>query len=65
MGMDPLAVERITLDTDVRDARIDRTFLNLTPREFELLQCLMHNSSNVVTTRELLEAIWGTSSVVA
>lgn len=63
MGTDPLAVERITLDTDVRDARIDGTLLNLTPREFELLQCLMHNSSNVVTTRELLEAIWGTSSV--
>lgn len=63
MGTDPLAVERITLDADVRDARIDGSFLRLTPREFELLECLMHNSSNVVTTSELLEAIWGTSSV--
>ena len=63
MGMDPLALGRMSLDNEVRDARIDGNFLNLTPREFELLQCLMQSPSRLVTTRELLEAIWGTSSV--
>lgn len=54
---------RIVLDGDLRDAWVDGTPARLTPREFQLLRCLMSRPSQVVATPDLLEAIWGTATV--
>ena len=49
----------ITLDEDAHTARGDKGPLDLTPREFELLACLMKNAGKVVTRDELLREAWG------
>jgi two-component system OmpR family response regulator len=35
------------------------TALNLTPKELELLHCLIERRGEVVSRRELLELVWG------
>ena len=49
----------ITLDEDAHTARGDKGEIDLTPREFELLACLMKNAGKVVTREELLHDAWG------
>lgn len=49
----------ITLDEDAHTATGDKGEIDLTPREFELLACLMKNAGKVVTREELLHDAWG------
>ena len=42
-----------------RRATVGDTALNLTPRELELLHCLLERRGEVVSRRELLELVWG------
>ena len=49
----------ITLDEDAHTARGDKGEIDLTPREFELLACLMKNAGKVVSREELLHDAWG------
>ena len=49
----------ITLDEDAHTAKGDKGEIDLTPREFELLACLMKNAGKVVTREELLHEAWG------
>ena len=49
----------ITLDEDAHTARGDAGALDLTPREFELLACLMKNAGKVVSREDLLREAWG------
>lgn len=55
-----LSLGDVTLDKDKHAVYVERTSVELTYKEFELLQLLMTNAG-VVTTRELiLERVWGT-----
>jgi two-component system response regulator MprA len=55
----PLRVADLRLDAQGRQAwRGDRP-LELTAREFDLLECLMQHAGQVLTHRELLEQVWG------
>jgi two-component system response regulator MprA len=55
----PLRVADLRLDARGRQAwRGDRA-LELSAREFDLLECLMQHAGQVLTHKELLEQIWG------
>lgn len=49
----------ITLDEDAHTAQGDKGPIDLTPREFELLACLMRNPGKVVSREDLLRDAWG------
>ena len=48
----------ITLNEDTHVAEGDKGSINLTPREFELLACLMKNAGKVVSREDLLHDAW-------
>lgn len=49
----------ITLDEDAHTANGNKGPIDLTPREFELLACLMRNAGKVVSRENLLHDAWG------
>ena len=49
----------ITLDEDAHTASGDKGDIDLTPREFELLACLMKSAGKVVSREDLLRDAWG------
>ncbi len=48
----------ITLNEDTHIAEGDKGPIDLTPREFELLACLMRNAGKVVSREDLLHDAW-------
>lgn len=48
----------ITLNEDTHAAQGDKGAIDLTPREFELLACLMRNAGKVVSREDLLHDAW-------
>lgn len=48
----------ITLNEDTNVAQGDKGAIDLTPREFELLACLMRNAGKVVSREDLLHDAW-------
>ena len=48
----------ITLNEDTHIAQGDKGAIDLTPREFELLACLMRNAGKVVSREDLLHDAW-------
>jgi DNA-binding response OmpR family regulator len=57
-GRRPLEVGGIVIDVPARQARLDGTPLDLSPREFELLHHLAERPGEVVTKKELLTEVW-------
>ena len=49
----------IALDYDAHTATCEHGPIDLTPREFELMSCLMHNAGKVVSREDLLREAWG------
>ena len=54
-----LVCEHITLDRDARDAFNDGKLVDLTAKEFDLMELLMRTPSRVYSREALLNAIWG------
>jgi two-component system OmpR family response regulator len=60
LGVQPkLVLGSLDLDLIAREARIGDRRIDLTPREFRLLECLMRAAPRPVTRRMLLEQVWG------
>jgi len=58
-GMAPLRVGDLTLNPDTHEVvRSDRS-IDLTQREFELLEYLMRNERLVISRQRLLDEVWG------
>ena len=58
-GMAPLRVADLMLNPDTHEvARADRA-IDLTQREFELLEYLMRNERLVISRQKLLDEVWG------
>lgn len=55
----PLVLGPLTLSPSAREALLDDRELELTQREFDLLEYLMRRPGRVVGREELLEAVWG------
>ena len=54
-----LVCGHITLDRDARDAFNDGKLVDLTAKEFDLMELLMRNPNRVYSREALLNAIWG------
>ena len=54
-----LKIGRLTLDPVAHIASLDKVALDLTKREFDLLQHLMENQGIVLTRDVLLQRVWG------
>jgi two-component system copper resistance phosphate regulon response regulator CusR len=50
---------RVTIDLSTRQARMDGRTVELTTREFALLETLMHHSGQVLSQPQLLNQVWG------
>ena len=58
-GHRSFCVSGITLDEDAHTATGIHGSIDLTPREFELLACLMRSAGKVVSRESLLHDAWG------
>ena len=54
-----LVCDHITLDRDARDAFNDGQLVDLTAKEFDLMELLMRNPNRVYSRESLLNVIWG------
>ncbi|HET8616176.1 MAG TPA: response regulator transcription factor, partial [Actinomycetales bacterium] len=48
----------LTLDPASREVARGGTSISLTPREYGLLECLLHHRGDVVTKAQILDAVW-------
>ncbi|MCE5203402.1 MAG: response regulator transcription factor [Coriobacteriales bacterium] len=55
----PIQVGGVVLDEAAHEARYEGTLIDLTPREFELLACLMRHAGKVLSRDQLLREAWG------
>lgn len=46
------------LDAESRECGVDKDYIDLTKREFDLLHCLMANIGRVMSREQLLEQVW-------
>jgi DNA-binding response OmpR family regulator len=58
-GSASLVVSDLSLNPDTHEVRRDERVVELTQREFELLEYLMRNERIVVPRQRLLEDVWG------
>ncbi len=64
-GAASLEVADLTLNPDTREVRRSERELELTNREFELLEYLMRNERLVVSRERLLDDVWGYDPMAA
>ena len=58
-GMAPLRVGDLTLNPDTHEVSRGERRIELTQREFELLEYLMRNERLVISRQKLLDEVWG------
>jgi two-component system KDP operon response regulator KdpE len=58
-GPRTIKTEDLEIDFDARTARVAGKSVRLTPKEFDLLRCLVVNGNKAVPHRKLLQAVWG------
>lgn len=54
-----LSVGDLSVDLDSREVSRTHNDIHLTPREFDLLTCLLENKNIVLTRDQLLDKVWG------
>lgn len=54
-----LMVGNLTVDVNSREVKRSDSEIELTPREFDLLVCLLENKNIVLTREQLIERVWG------
>lgn len=59
---DVLALGPLTLARGAREVHVDGNEIELTQREFDLLEYLLRHAGQVVTRDQLLETVWGFQS---
>ena len=64
-GTASLQVADLTLNPDRREVRRGGREIELTNREFELLEYLMHNERLVISRERLLDEVWGYDPMAA
>jgi len=58
-GDDTITVGPLTLDTRAHRCRVDGRLVELTPREYALLETLARRAGEPLTRSELLDHVWG------
>ncbi len=59
----PVPASGITVDVAARRVWLDGDEVMLTNREFDLLQCLTERAGQVVSRREILASVWGSTEL--
>jgi len=59
-----LQVGDVTLDPATHRVTRGKSALNITPREYQLLELLMRNAGRVVSRATILDSVWGPASEV-
>jgi len=54
-----LEIGDISLNTATREVKMDHQTLNLTPKEFSILEFLLYNENRVISRFNLAEHVWG------
>jgi len=54
-----LTVGDLSVDIDTREVKRAEKNIELTPREFDLLVCLLQNKNIVLNREQLIEQVWG------
>jgi len=54
-----LALSSLTVQIQSREVKRENTFIELTPREFDLLIYLLKNINHVLSREQILEHVWG------
>jgi len=54
-----LTLGRLAMDCERHTVTVDRTPVELTRREFDLLRCLLENQGKVLSRETLLDRVWG------
>ncbi|RLL42121.1 DNA-binding response regulator [Oceanobacillus piezotolerans] len=54
-----LSIGDLVVDADSREVKRAENYIELTPREFDLLICLLKNKNIVLTREQLIEQVWG------
>jgi two-component system, OmpR family, KDP operon response regulator KdpE len=62
-GESVLKLDRLVIDFAARTVLLDGERLNLTPKEYRLLQVLAQDPGKVITHQSLLKSVWGQSHV--
>src|SRR5262245_28079011 len=62
-GESALKLDRLVIDFAARTVELDGKRLNLTPKEYRLLQVLAQHPGKVITHQNLLKAVWGQAHV--
>ena len=60
--MTTLSIAGVVIDRDAKTVTVEGTEIDLTPREFQLLQVLMENPNRVLSRARILNKIWGYES---
>ena len=59
MGSDCVVAANLVIDKRMHTVCISGDYVELTPREFSLLECFAQSPGKVFTRRELLDTVWG------
>src|SRR5580704_19709750 len=62
-GESVLKLDRLVIDFAARTVLLDNKRVNLTPKEYRLLQVLAQDPGKVITHQSLLKSVWGQSHV--
>jgi two-component system, OmpR family, KDP operon response regulator KdpE len=62
-GDSVLKLDRLVIDFAARTVLLDGERLNLTPKEYRLLQVLAQDAGKVITHQSLLKSVWGQSHI--
>ncbi len=54
-----ISISGLTLDKNLHQLRVKDRYINLTSKEFEVMQLLMTNPNKVYSRDELLKIVWG------
>ena len=57
-----LRIADLTLNMETHEVRRGETLIDLTPKEFSLLECFMRMPGKVLSRTRILEQVWGYSS---
>ena len=58
-GSGTLACGAVSLDPGGRTCTVEGREIKLSPREFDLLECLLRNQGQVLSRAQLLDKVWG------
>ncbi len=58
-GSEALACGAVSLDPGRRTCTVEGREIKLSPREFDLLECLLRNQGQVLSRAQLLDKVWG------